>query len=494
MSPSSRASTKRAAASRSAGFVETLNDQADGGQAAEAPILEEGTDGVRLMTTHKAKGLEFPVVILADITAKLKSDRADRLVDRAKNACYLRLGRWTPIELATAEQAEIARDEAEGVRVAYVAATRARDLLVVPAVGDVEWDGGWLSPLNAAIYPPPDRRRAPEAATGCPAFKKDSVWRRPDNDPATQQTVCPGQYTLNDDVHGASCPKGGDAPYAIVWWDPHSLDLEVEPPPGIRRESLIVKDVPESVLQEGRQEYDKWRARLDATIASGSARPFQCGPRPSGPRRRRQSPRDDRVARALLPLRVAVNPSARPVRRAAAWRRPRRKNRPMPAIEIVEAHRGDRPGGARFGELVHAVLASTPLDAGREAVHALTEVQARMLSAPVEEVATASELVTRVLAHELLARARAAAARGSCRRETPRDVVARRRHPGRGSRRPCIRRKRHVDDHRLQDGSRARGRRRGPLSPSGRALRVGGRAGDGKNGAGDFDQGLEVRG
>ena len=74
------------------GFVETLNEQADGGQAAEAPILEEGTDGVRLMTTHKAKGLEFPVVVLADMTAKLKSDRADRLVDRSKNACYLRLG------------------------------------------------------------------------------------------------------------------------------------------------------------------------------------------------------------------------------------------------------------------------------------------------------------------------------------------------------------------------------------------------------------------
>ena len=60
------------------GFVESLNEQADGGRAAEAPILEEGTDGVRLMTTHKAKGLEFPVVVLADMTAKLKSDRADR--------------------------------------------------------------------------------------------------------------------------------------------------------------------------------------------------------------------------------------------------------------------------------------------------------------------------------------------------------------------------------------------------------------------------------
>ena len=147
------------------GFVEELREQADGGQAAEAPILEEGSEGVRLMTVHKAKGLEFPVVVLADMTAKLRADRADRLIDRANNACYLRLGRWTPIELATHEALEVARDEAEGVRVAYVAATRARDLLVVPAVGDVAWDGGWTGPLNGAVHPSPSARRAATART-----------------------------------------------------------------------------------------------------------------------------------------------------------------------------------------------------------------------------------------------------------------------------------------------------------------------------------------
>ena len=135
------------------GFVEDLRDQAENGRTAEAPILEEGSDGVRLMTVHKAKGLEFPVVILADMTAKLRSERADRLIDRRANACYLRLGGWTPVELATNEMREVARDEAEGVRVAYVAATRARDLLVIPVVGDVPWEGGWTAPLNRAVYP-----------------------------------------------------------------------------------------------------------------------------------------------------------------------------------------------------------------------------------------------------------------------------------------------------------------------------------------------------
>src|SRR6202035_4505666 len=107
------------------------------------------------------------------------------------NACYLRLARWTPIELAINEPAEIARDEAEGVRIAYVAATRARDLLVVPGVGDAEWDGGWTEPLTRAGHPPPGERRG-SVAPGCPPFKSDSVWKRPDNDPAIASTVTPG--------------------------------------------------------------------------------------------------------------------------------------------------------------------------------------------------------------------------------------------------------------------------------------------------------------
>src|SRR5205823_55051 len=49
------------------GFVEQLREEAEG-EAPEAPIVEESSEGVRVMTVHKAKGLEFPVVVLADIT------------------------------------------------------------------------------------------------------------------------------------------------------------------------------------------------------------------------------------------------------------------------------------------------------------------------------------------------------------------------------------------------------------------------------------------
>jgi ATP-dependent exoDNAse (exonuclease V) beta subunit len=381
------------------GFVEELRDQADGGQVAEAPVVEEGSDGVRLMTVHKAKGLEFPVVVLADMTAKIRSERADRLVDRQRHACYMRLGRWTPVELAENETREVARDEAEGVRLAYVAATRARDLLVVPGVGDVEWDGGWTGPLNGAIYPPHGARQSASPPRGCPPFKKDSVRRRPDNDPSTPMTVRPGLYVMS--------PPDGES-YPIVWWDPNVLDLDVEPTAGIRREALIVKDVPEAVVSEGLREYERWRRARESAIAAGeapsiailTATEWLSAPEGADGTRRAEQPAqaglfDDRSRRD--------SPVGAPGAR----------------VEIIDARQSSRPGGARLGRLVHAVLAAAPLDADASQVAALAEVHGRILAAPEDEVTASALTVAHVLAHPLLARARAAAARGACRRETP---------------------------------------------------------------------------
>jgi ATP-dependent exoDNAse (exonuclease V) beta subunit len=385
------------------GFVEELRAQADGGQAAEAPILEEGSDGVRLMTVHKAKGLEFPVVILADITAKLSTDRADRLIDRERNACYLRLGRWTPIELAADEPREIARDEAEGVRVAYVAATRARDLLVVPAVGDVAWDGGWTSPLNGAIYPTSNARRGAARGTGCPEFKTDSVWRRPDNDPATPTTVCPGQHSMI-----------GAGPYHVVWWDPHALDLGVEPGIGLRRESLIMKDVPDAVVAEGIRDYTAWRTRREESIATGSIASVAIRTATEW-----AASIDDG---GVLPVSMPTTPPASIAQRGLFDEPPPATPAPrgqQDAVAVVDARGPQRPGGPRFGELVHALLASAALDPDRSAIDALADMHGRVLAAPTDEISAAADTVARLLTHELMARARAADSRGACRRETP---------------------------------------------------------------------------
>jgi ATP-dependent exoDNAse (exonuclease V) beta subunit len=369
------------------GFIDELRRAALSTEAAEAPILEEGSDGVRLMTVHKAKGLEFPIVILADLTCRMNRADASRYLDAERGLCAIRLGGWAPHELHDHEADEVARDEAEGIRLAYVAATRARDLLVVPAVGDEPWEGGWLGPLNHALYPALADRRQAQRGPRCPSFKsKDSVLQRPNDETATAATVCPGRHDL----------PGG---YSVVWWDPSALTLGLKPTMGVRRDDLIVKDVARHVVADGRTTYDTWKlARISArergsmpSIAVQTVRE-----RAADADRLRQGSGESRRSEAeaeRLALQVSV-------------------------VSVPEWLR-DRPSGAAFGSLVHAVLARAPFDAGRAALETIAAVEARLLALDDADAAAAAVAVERVLAHDLLVRARQADARGACRREAP---------------------------------------------------------------------------
>ncbi len=358
------------------GFIDELRNAAQSTEAAEAPILEEGSDGVRLMTVHKAKGLEFPVVILADPTCRMNRNDASRYLDAARGLCAIRLGGWAPHELHDHEAEEVAREEAEGVRLAYVAATRARDLLVVPTVGDEPWEGGWLSPLNAALYPAKESRRNGSRGPKCPAFKsKDTVLERPGEEPATAVTVCPGQHAF-------------DAGYSVVWWDPDALSLGAKPPMGVRREDLIVKDVPRAVVADGRTKYDTWKLARVTARDRGSI--------PSiGVHTVREHAAGSLQEKFSMPVSVVSEP---------LWLRDQDRS---------------RVGGAAFGTLVHAMLARVPFDAGRAQLDQIAAAEARLLGIDADTARSAAVLVERVLTHELLAGARRAAARGACRRETP---------------------------------------------------------------------------
>jgi ATP-dependent helicase/nuclease subunit A len=383
------------------GFIDELREQAETGEAGEAPILEEGSDGVRLMTVHKAKGLEFPIVILADMTAKLRASVASRHIDSERRVCAIRLGGCAPADLLEHEDDELLRDEAEGTRVAYVAATRARDLLVVPAVGDEEREG-WIQPLNTAVYPSKEARRQQVQAFGCPEFKsKDSVLIRPSGSAGTS-TVSPGLHVrkLDSNPHlfpfgglrAGSPPRragedeGGGSEFSVVWWDPRALKLGAEAPLGIRRPELIVKDVAPDVVESGLAAYKSWRERREQGIAVGSQ------------------------------TSVAV----RTVTQVAKTAGEGAPDLYLPPVEIVELPRAaNRPSGRRFGALVHAVLASVPLDGNLSAIQGLATIHGRVLGAPEEEIAAASEAVHTALAHAVFADARQAAQGVRCRRETP---------------------------------------------------------------------------
>jgi ATP-dependent helicase/nuclease subunit A len=358
------------------GFIDELRERADGGEAGEAPILEEGSDGVRLMTVHKAKGLEFPVVVLADMTARIRTAAASRYLDSDRGTCAIRLAGCSPFDLIQHQAEELQCDEAEGVRLAYVAATRARDLLVVPAVGDEEREG-WIEPLNRVIYPPAEARRQQVCAPGCPEFRsKDSVLTRPNGDPASPNTVCPG-------LHVRKAGSDGLPETAVVWWDPRELKLDADPPLGIRSSQLIVRDVAPEVVEAGLADYSSWRAGKERTIAAGS--------QPS----------------------VAVQTVTR-------WAKSETGEMELPPVEVVEVPREEnRPSGRRFGALVHTVLGTVPLDGDADVIRSLAEAHGRTLGATDEEVACAERVVQTVLAQPILQRARDAMKENRCRREVP---------------------------------------------------------------------------
>src|ERR1019366_3972874 len=72
-------------------FVDALEARADRDEASETPIVEEGTEGVRIMTVHRAKGLEFPIVILDDFTCKLIREEASRYIEPAAKLAAMEL-------------------------------------------------------------------------------------------------------------------------------------------------------------------------------------------------------------------------------------------------------------------------------------------------------------------------------------------------------------------------------------------------------------------
>ena len=239
-------------------FVESIEEEAEHGEVNEAPIVEEGTEGVRVMTVYKAKGLEFPVVILADPTCPATRELPNRHIDAARSLWLEPLCGATPIELREASDLEMKRDRAEAIRVAYVATTRARDLLVVPACGDKPIEG-WFDVLNPVLYPSESARRRSQPAPGCPAFGDESVLERgPKGTPPAAGSVRPGLHV----------PAAGDAP--VAWWDPAVLALEVEELAPLRHQRILEADADGAAAAESQRNYAAWKMGREALLAKAS--------------------------------------------------------------------------------------------------------------------------------------------------------------------------------------------------------------------------------
>jgi ATP-dependent helicase/nuclease subunit A len=125
------------------GFVDSLAERdAIQTREGEAPLEAEAVDAVRLMTIHRAKGLEFPVVCVADLGKDGRDDEgALRISDDGSVGLRLaRLGGGAVnserLERIKAEQRAAAEDEER--RIFYVACTRAREHLILSGATDLE--------------------------------------------------------------------------------------------------------------------------------------------------------------------------------------------------------------------------------------------------------------------------------------------------------------------------------------------------------------------
>ena len=116
------------------GFVDIMisrvSEQPD---EAESALAEESVDAVRVLTIHKAKGLEFPVVILPGLHQGTRNTRKGPTIhhDWSSRWYSLRMGSHTNFGSVLVDMKMAAREEAEQRRLLYVGMTRARDLLIL---------------------------------------------------------------------------------------------------------------------------------------------------------------------------------------------------------------------------------------------------------------------------------------------------------------------------------------------------------------------------
>jgi hypothetical protein len=189
----------------------------------------------------------------------------------------------------------------------------------------------------------------------------------------------------------------------VLWWDPHELGLDKELAGGMRHRAILEADASGETPSASEKLHAEWRERRTRVLAAGATPSLVVhgvteaarawaevgGPSRSGPHG------------------VSVVVGGRHV-----------------TIEATDVERFARPSGKRFGALVHAVLATSPLDADAAAVRVLATSHARLLDATAAECDAAITAVVIALAHPLMRRA--AAAR-ELRREVP---IVLRRDPG----------------------------------------------------------------
>ena len=131
---------------------------AEGSRVVETVLPETDDEAVRILTVHGAKGLEFPVTVLSGLTTQLRGHhRGVQVLFPEGDGWAIKLGKdMSTAEFDMAKPLDEQMDHHERLRLLYVAATRARDHLIVsvhrktgtrpadrvPTSAELLWDHG----------------------------------------------------------------------------------------------------------------------------------------------------------------------------------------------------------------------------------------------------------------------------------------------------------------------------------------------------------------
>ena len=120
-------------------YLTTINEA--GAREGEAPAEAQGA--VSLMTIHKSKGLEFPVVVLADASREPRSG-GDNVYLMSNLGLAFKMDP-APMLFRLAKWQDQNQNEAETMRLLYVALTRAKDKLIVSGHTTPTTKGEWTT-------------------------------------------------------------------------------------------------------------------------------------------------------------------------------------------------------------------------------------------------------------------------------------------------------------------------------------------------------------
>jgi ATP-dependent helicase/nuclease subunit A len=136
-----------------AAYLDDVRSQA--AREGDAVLQPEGMGAVHIMTVHKSKGLEFPIVFVADTAREPRGGGGDPVLFHRDIGLAAQTtgadGEKRPLAIREAIQCRNAMEEtAEDARILYVAMTRAEDYLVISG-GPTAGGGSWLAALDGVF-------------------------------------------------------------------------------------------------------------------------------------------------------------------------------------------------------------------------------------------------------------------------------------------------------------------------------------------------------